>query len=145
MWWGRSRQASVLSGNQNNPKGSLVSDATIHDFGTISMKNGNVSKVFKISNPTSQDIKLKSIATSCMCTTAYMLQGSERMGPYGMEGMGGMTQMDEVIKGGESKDIEVVYDPNAHGPAGVGAVDRYVDIKDASGGVLRLEIKASVT
>ena len=43
------------------------------------MKNGNVSQMFKIKNPSNQDVKLKEIVTSCMCTTAYLNNGDEAL------------------------------------------------------------------
>jgi hypothetical protein len=56
-----------------------------------------------------------------------------------------VPKANELIKAGSSLDIEVVYDPAAHGPAGVGAVDRFVYLTEPNGGTLELEIKAVVT
>ena len=62
-----------------------------------------------------------------------------------MPGMGYVPPANETIKAGESRMIRVVYDPNAHGPAGVGRINRFVELVDSSGGTLGLEIKALVT
>ena len=63
-----------------------------------------------------------------------------------MPGHGGaVPKVNETIKAGESRNIEVVFDPNAHGPAGIGMIDRFVFIEDANGEKLQLEIKATVT
>ena len=124
---------------------ALTAAETIYDFGAISMKNGDVARSFRITNPTATDIELKTVVTSCMCTKAYIEGGASTKGPFGMPGMGFVPPADELIKAGESRDIKVVYDPNAHGPAGVGAIDRFVTLTDASGGTLELEIKAMVT
>ena len=62
-----------------------------------------------------------------------------------MPGMGFVPPANEVIKAGEIRAIRVVYDPNAHGPAGVGQIDRFVELTDSSGGAIQLEIKALVT
>ena len=81
-----------------------------------------------------------------MCTIAYTENAGREKGPFGMPGHGGqVAKANEVIKTGESLDVRVVYDPNAHGPAGVGSVDRFVDLTEANGGTTRLEIKAVVT
>ena len=111
------------------------------------MKNGNVSKVFKVTNSGSQDINLESVITSCMCTTAYILkEDGSKSRPFGMPGHGGaVPKANEVIQAGESRNIEVVYNPNAHGPAGVGRIDRYVYLEDGNGNKLQFEIKANVT
>ncbi len=125
---------------------ALVAEEKSYDFGTISMKNGLVSKLFKVTNSTNEDIKLPSLTTSCMCTKAYFI-GSDgsKSGPFGMPGMGFVPPLDQVIKAEQSVNIEAVYDPNAHGPAGVGMIDRFVYLEDMSGNKLQFEIKANVT
>lgn len=140
--------ASVQSAAEavSNVKSALTSAETFYDFGTISMKNWNVSKEFTVNNPTNADITISTVLTSCMCTTAFIVgQDGKTKGPFGMEGMGYVPPANEVIKAGESRIIRVVYDPNAHGPAGVGMIDRFVTLTDSSGGTLQLEIKAVVT
>ena len=128
-------------------QGTLSADRAVHDFGTISMKNGNVSKTFTVANPTNEDIKISNLSSSCMCTNAYILNSDgSRKGPFGMPGHGGAaTRANEIVKAGESIGIEVVYDPNAHGPAGVGMIDRFVYLEDENGNKLQFEIKANVT
>ncbi len=154
MWWGKLAQKSKINPEElatNSRLGKIENTLSVeemfYDFGAISMKNGNVSKVFKISNPGNRDINLKSISTSCMCTVAYVVRhdGSKK-GPFGMPGHGGVVpRANEIIKTGETRDIEVVYDPNAHGPAGVGKIDRFIYLEDVNGNKLQLEIKANVT
>jgi hypothetical protein len=125
----------------------LTAPEAFHDFGTISMKNGNVSKEFTVTNSTNENVTVKTVFTSCMCTTALIVQadGSTK-GPFGMPGHGGaVPPANELIKAGESRTIRVVYDPNAHGPAGVGQTNRFIIVTDAYGGNLQLEIKALVT
>lgn len=124
----------------------LSAEETFYDFGTISMANGNVSKVFKVTNSTNTDIFIPSLTTSCMCTAAYLIQpDGTKKGPFGMPGMGFVPKLNEMIEAGESVNIEVVYDPNAHGPAGVGMIDRFVYLEDINGNKLQFEIKANVT
>ncbi len=145
VWWGSSHQQPLKSSNIGG-KSSLISSQIVYDFGTISMKNGDVSKNFIITNPTNKAIFISSIITSCMCTTAFIEEANGRSkGPFGMEGMGYVPPANETIKAGQSRTIRVVYNPNAHGPAGVGIINRFITITDASGSKLRLEIKAVVT
>lgn len=132
-------------GDSNNSESQLIASETMYDFGTISMKDGNVTKKFTITNPAAQDIVVKTILTSCMCTTAYIESPSGEKGPFGMAGMGHVPPVDEIIKAGESRVVRAVFDPNAHGPAGVGRIDRFITLTDDSGGTLQLEIKALVT
>ncbi len=150
--WGTTQKGGTAASIQGalesgeTQQGSLVASETLYDFGTISMANGMTNKIFKVTNSSDKDVKLVNIETSCMCTTAYIVNAGREKGPYGMPGHGGaITKTNEVIKAGESRDIKVVYDPNAHGPSGVGAVDRYVFLTDEAGGRIQLEIKAVVT
>jgi len=152
VWWSKSTENAILSVDDQTKSHSarigniLVVDETFYDFGTISMKNGNVSKIFQVVNSGSEDIKLPSLATSCMCTKAYFIEpNGNKKGPFGMPGMGFVPKLNAVIKAGQSANIEVVYDPNAHGPAGVGVIDRFVYLTDASENTFQFEIKAVVT
>ena len=63
-----------------------------------------------------------------------------------MVGHGGtVPKANEIIKAGESRKLRVVFDHNAHGPAGVGIINRVVTLEDNGGGILEFEIKAVVT
>lgn len=144
MVWGYSSMAGPTQA-QLSEKSSLVASEALYDFGTISMANGKVDHMFQIMNPTNEDITLSNLQTSCMCTNAYIVNGSSRIGPYGMPGMGGMTAADSVILAHSTQAIDVVFDPAAHGPAGVGDIDRFIDVTQKNGGTLQLEVKAVVT
>ncbi|MFZ2150184.1 MAG: DUF1573 domain-containing protein [Minisyncoccia bacterium] len=160
VWWSKSVETEELSANETSKShpartnGGLVASETFYDFGTISMKNGKVSKIFKITNSGTEDVNLTKISTSCMCTAAYLitLDGS-KLGPFGMPGHGGTTDMPghgdskagEIISVSDSRDIEVVYDPNAHGPAGVGLIERAVFLEDENRNVVEFKFKVNVT
>lgn len=135
---------SIVAGPSGAPS-SLTAQEVFHDFGTISMARGTVNHTFTISNPTDKDIVINGLETSCMCTTAYFVNGASKMGPFGMPGMGFMPSINETIKPGETRTIEMVFDPAAHGPAGIGLMDRFAYLTDSNGGTLQLEIKATVT
>lgn len=147
MFLGKSIQGNVAI-SESEPKGSaslLTVTEKSYDFGTISMKNGLVEHVFKVSNPSDKDVLVKKVATSCMCTAAYIEGGETKKGPFGMEGHGFLPPANILIKAGESKDVRVVFDPNAHGPAGVGRIDRAVMLSDGAGSGLQFSIRAVVT
>ena len=62
-----------------------------------------------------------------------------------MPGHGGsVPKVNDTIKAGETREIEVVFDPNAHGPAGVGLIERVVRLEYGEK-TLELNIKAVVT
>lgn len=138
--------ASVQNVASTGKKSALTSAEVFYDFGSISMKNGNVTKEFTFTNPTDKDIIIRSLETSCMCTRVFLVEpdGSTK-GPFGMSGMGGMISTDDTVKAGENRTLRVIYDPNAHGSAGLGNIDRFITITDVSYGKLRFEIKALVT
>ena len=148
MWWGKPAVISTVPtpGSNVTTGNNLTAEEKLYDFGTISMAKGNVDHRFKITNPTNEDVEIKDIATSCMCTIAYLESATGEKGPFGMSGHSGPTaRVSEIIKAGESREIRVVYDPNAHGPAGVGPINRLVYLTDSSRKTLELEIKALVT
>lgn len=126
--------------------GLLSVPEIFYDFGKISMKDGDVTKVFTITNNSGIDILFPNLTTSCMCTKAYFVDtDNKKEGPFGMPGMGVVPKLNKTIKAGQSANIEVVYDPNAHGPAGVGMIDRFVYLEDSNGNKNTFEIKAVVT
>lgn len=146
--WGRSANAvpQTPAAGESGAASPLVASETLYDFGTISMKDGNVTKEFTVSNPTSDDLFLSTVLTSCMCTSAFIVRpDGELSGPFKMPGMGFVPPANETIKAGESRIIRVVYDPNAHGPAGVGPIARQVTLTLDNGAALNLGIKALVT
>jgi hypothetical protein len=144
MAWGYAKMAGPTQA-QLSGQSPLTASTTLYDFGTISMAAGTVDHVFAITNPTDQNITITNLQTSCMCTTAYIGTGSARQGPFGMPGMGGVTDADYTIPAHSTDEIDVVFNPAAHGPAGVGDIDRTIDATQQGGGTLQLEIKAVVT
>ena len=144
MWWGWSNQTADTPKDYGAASALLASEK-LYDFGSISMKDGLVNHIFKITNSSDKDVLVKKIVTSCMCTEAYIGSEGKEKGPFSMEGMGYIPSVNETIKTGESRDVKVVYDPNAHGPAGVGSINRYIMLTDSKGDTLQLEIKALVT
>ncbi|HEY4505083.1 MAG TPA: DUF1573 domain-containing protein [Candidatus Paceibacterota bacterium] len=148
FWWGKSIQKPISEDYNltRATESALISSEQLYNFGTISMTNGNVSRNFIMTNSTNKDIVVKSVETSCMCTQAFLVESDGSIkGPFGMAGMGGVTKTEEIIKAGEDRILRVVYNPNAHGPAGVGNIDRFVIVTDSYGNALRFEIKALVT
>ncbi len=134
----KTQSASVLSALEND-----------FDFGTISMKNGNVSKMFELKNGGTDSIVINKVYTSCMCTEANIIApDGESIGPYGMPGHGGgISKADVEVKPGETVKIEAIFNPAAHGPSGVGLANRTVFLETNSSQTPKLELnfKAMVT
>jgi len=143
-----SKPSSALpNGNQTintNSSGKISAEETSYDFGTISMAAGRVSHIFKIKNSSAEPAKIVKIYTSCMCTEAKLTTANGVKGPFGMPGHMSVPEVNITLKPNEEATVEVVFDPNAHGPAGVGKMDRTVTIETNSGNV-DLNFKVTVT
>ena len=121
----------------------LQTDESNYDFGSISMAKGKVSKTFTFQNTTSQAVTAKKLYTSCMCTQATLAVDDKNFGPFGMPAHGFIPGIDASIEPGAEAKIEAVFDPAAHGPAGVGPIAREV-ILETSDGKLTFKFKAQV-
>ena len=123
----------------NFVKSVLISEETFWDFKTISMADGNVSHDFVLKNNGREPIKITKIQTSCMCTNANLLTNDGKVkGPFGMHES---PPVNLEIMPNESVKLQAIFDPNAHGPAGVGIMDRSIYIDTNSSEKPRLELK----
>jgi hypothetical protein len=146
LWLSGGKKASLPTENQLRSESLLTASISDYDFGVISMEKGNVSKSFIVSNPSENDVRIDSVVTSCMCTTAYIINNNKKIGPFGMPGHGeSVPKANEIIKAGQEMTIEVIFDPAAHGPQGVGQAERFIYLVDEKGSVLQLKITANVT
>ncbi len=115
------------------------------DFGTISMAAGKVTHNFWIRNAGTTPIDLRTMYTSCMCTTASLVKGGKKTAPVGMAGHGYIPPLNETLGPNEAAMVEVVFDPAAHGPAGIGRIERVVTIENDRERPLELGFVANVT
>ncbi len=98
-----------------------------YDLGNIPINGGLVTREYEIKNVTDKTLKLKKIATSCMCTKAKVSLGEKETNLFGMEGHGDKNpSVNLELPAGESAKVTAVFDPAAHGPQGIGAIDRSV-------------------
>ena len=126
------------------PTRDLIAEHSAHDFGAISMAKGKVSKSFSIKNTSAQPLTVNKIFTSCMCTVASIVHEGHTEGPFGMPGHGIIPSIDIALAPGKTAEVEVTFDPAAHGPAGVGPIAREIYV-DSSAGRLTLNFTAQVT
>jgi hypothetical protein len=122
-----------------------VEESDSCDFGTISMAKGVVKHEFKIKNTSNKGVVVNKMYTSCMCTTATFMIANQRFGPYGMPGHGFIPRIGKTIDPGQEAVVQVVFDPAAHGPAGVGKIERTIIIETNDGRPLELGFAAKVT
>lgn len=114
----------------------LKAEETAFDFGTISMSKGTVSHGFSVLNGDSQAVELTKLYTSCMCTQAVLKIADQTFGPFGMPGHGVVPAVNQTLPAGDKAAIEVIFDPAAHGPSGVGKISRSVSLETSKGKVV---------
>lgn len=115
------------------------------NFGSISMAGGKVTHGYWIKNAGTEPIIIRKLYTSCMCTTAALVKGGKKSDPYGMPGHGFIPSISVPINPKEEAMVEVVFDPAAHGPSGIGPIDRVVTVENSGGRPLELAFRANVT
>lgn len=123
---------------------ALASMASSYNFGSVSMAAGNVTHRYTVSNLGGSPVTITKLFTSCMCTTATLITTSGRRGPFGMPGHAPIPTIRERLAPGEMAQVEVVFDPAAHGPAGVGRIDRTITLENDAGGPFELAFTAIV-
>lgn len=129
---------------QPEGESKLAAEEKFFDFGEISMAAGKVTRSFKIKNIGDKSVKTGKLYTSCMCTEATLDIGGRKFGPYGMPGHGFSAGINQSIDPGKEASVEVVFDPAAHGPAGVGKIERAVYLENDSGRAVELKFTAFV-
>jgi hypothetical protein len=138
-------QAATVAGDRPSGGGTLASMAPFFNFGTVSMAAGKVVHKYAVSNVGSAPVTITRLSTSCMCTEATLVTASARRGPFGMPGHAPIPTLHERLAPGEMAQVDVVFDPAAHGPAGVGRIDRTVTLQNDAGQPVELAFSAMVT
>lgn len=135
---GESVTNQVVEGIEANPES--------YDLGNVPLNWGIVTKEYEIKNVSSSPIKLKKIATSCMCTKASFEVGDKKTRFFGMEGHGDRNPPVNIeIPAGASGKVVVQFDPAAHGPQGVGPFERSVFLTFSDpAGIKELKFKGRV-
>lgn len=134
--------SSVAAGSNR----SLTAEETDnYNFGRISMAAGKVTHQFKIKNTSADTVTISKMYTSCMCTTATLIKEGKQFGPVGMPGHEAIPNLNQIINPNEEATIEVVFDPAAHGPAGVGRIQRKITIENNAGQPIEFQFVAIVT
>lgn len=128
--------ATVSGSSAEGGKPKLTLETSSFDFGEVAMADGLAKRVIKVQNTGDADLKISKIETSCMCTTAALEVNGQKSEPFGMPGHGGSAPIfwSATIKPGESGSLEIIFDPNAHGPDATGVITRNITIFSNSAG-----------
>ncbi len=95
-----------------------------YDFGTIPSGPGNVSQVFYIQNTGTEVLEIRSVVTSCGCTTANLSSS--------------------VIPPGTRADLTVVFDPDYHDTEGPVTRVVWLETNDPDQPVVEVSFTANV-
>ena len=146
-WYTKSGSSapSGTSAASSGAVGELKAAETSYDFGSVSMAAGKVSHTFQLKNESKDPVTITKLYTSCMCTTTSLKNGGSDLGPFGMAGMGYIPSLDEKVNPGGEVEVEATFDPAAHGPAGVGNIERVVTVEQSGSAPIELHFKAVVT
>jgi len=128
-----------------NSAGRLTTTQTKFSFGSISMARGKVTHRYPITNAGTEPVVIRKLYTSCMCTTAALVKNGKAGEAFGMPGHTPIPTINVPINPREEAFIEVIFDPAAHGPAGVGPIERVVTLENNAGQPLELEFAALVS
>ncbi len=97
--------------------------------GDIHYNGGDLIESFPIKNTGTKDLEIANIATSCMCTKAYLKTGDTKSEEFGMKGMTTPSNWKGIIKPGQTAEIVADFDPKYHGPSGIGPIQRTVSFE----------------
>lgn len=104
-------------------------DHASKDLGNINYNGGLVTQSFPVKNVGTKDLEIANMATSCMCTNAYFKDENGKSEEFGMKGMTNPSDWKGIIKPGETAEVVAVFDPQYHGPQGVGPISRTVSME----------------
>ncbi len=107
--------------------GAVSVDPASYDLGNVPINGGLVKKEYKVINKSGKSIKLKKIATSCMCTNASISINGKESKLFGMEHATDKNPPINIdIPADEVATVKVEFDPAAHGSEGMGYFERIV-------------------
>lgn len=135
--------AIVLALTGGGGGGTVAAERDFHDFGEVPLNGGLVYARFDLTM--TEAARVTDIQTSCMCTRARIVQGEQVSGWFGMSHTGPAPIIDIPLQPGAPAYMEVEMDPAAHGPAGVGPVERGIIVETAGGQTLQFVLAATIT
>lgn len=145
IWFGNLSVKTPASVN-GSYNGALTAKESSYDFGTISMARGKVSKEFILENKSNGSVRIGQVFTSCMCTSVELRAGDKFAGPFGMRGHGFSPDANLIVAPKDKLIVKAIFGPAAHGPAGIGPIERQITIfTSASKDPIILRFKAVVT
>jgi cytochrome c-type biogenesis protein CcmH/NrfF len=98
----------------NPPK--IIIEPTTKNLGLVKQSEGKVSTFFTLKNLGDGDLVIENMDTSCMCTSVRIIYNGNEGPIFGMSMHGTNPENYKLtIAPGDSAQLEVLYDPLAHG------------------------------
>lgn len=123
---------SIYQGEKSTGIPQIKIDTFSYDFGEVAMSKGLAVHSFNIKNEGDGDLKIFNISTSCMCTTAVLKVAGKSSPEFGMHNS--LAYWSKKLKPQETAELEVTFDPLAHGPEATGPITRRVTLYSDDGG-----------
>ena len=139
--WLLSRPVGVAVEKSDQAKAEITEKT--YDWGEIKINGGNAEKSFMIKNTGIGPLKLLDISTSCMCTTAQVIIDGKSSPLFKMHQKSAWTG---EVQPGKEAELKVIFDPAFHGPSGVGAMTRQIEVatNDKNNPKLEFMLKGTV-
>lgn len=131
---------AVVNSSQN---AKIEVDSKTYDWGEIAYSGPDATKTFTIKNTGTDILKLTNIKTSCACTNAKVTIDGVVSPSFGMHTTS--SWVGEIAPGKEAN-LSVAFDPDFHGPSGVGPVERLISVEtnDTNNPKLEFSLKGVV-
>lgn len=108
------------------------------DLGRVSMADGVAKTTFNLKNSGDQELEINALQTSCMCTTVKLIIDGNESPIFGMHAN---PAWKTNLAAGASAVLEVMFDPNAHGPEATGPFERLILVGSNAGNEGELQLK----
>lgn len=89
-------------------RSEIVLDTTSFDFGSVSKRQGKISKIFKLSNKGNAPLIIKNMKTSCPCASVSLSVDKNKSPYFGTSGASEGWQVE--IKPGKMGELEFMVD-----------------------------------
>ncbi|MFH1840675.1 MAG: DUF1573 domain-containing protein [Candidatus Shapirobacteria bacterium] len=118
-----------------------------YDFGSVRLNSGLIVHRYVIRNLGKIDLKIANLASSCACIKVYFKSANQESPRAGMKGMTKISEWIGVLQPEESGEVIIEFDPNFHGPQGVGKITRAVSFEtnDPQNRYVELSFNGEVT
>ncbi|MBT4539362.1 DUF1573 domain-containing protein [Candidatus Woesearchaeota archaeon] len=105
-----------IQGQSSDNPPEIIIEPVTKNLGVVKQSEGKVSTFFTLKNLGGSDLVIENMDTSCMCTSVRIIYNGKEGPIFGMSMHGTNPENYKLtIAPGDSAQLEVLYDPLAHG------------------------------